>query len=331
MRASASLTEHLKNGKQQLPLVPELQRLSASVFAVLGMNPGPYALTGTNTYLVGTGAKRILIDTGEGRPGYIANLEKAMASVGATGIQEIVLTHWHFDHLGGVPSVVDRFGDVPVRKFMPEVKEPLFGGEGGIDPYIVWPEDKFIPLVDGEVLRTEGAALRVLYTPGHANDHVVLIHEGEKAMFTGDNVLGVGTTMFRDLSDYMVSLDKMQTAVSRGRLTTLYPAHGPVVRDAASKLAEYISHRQQRVDQVRRLLQASPAEGVTCEEITREIYAEIPDSLLPAAAGNTFLVLLKLERDRAASRLAVSQRSSQSRGLLVDVQGARWVPKAASL
>jgi len=79
---SDKLTSHFKDGKQVLPNVPPLQKISDSVYAVLGMNPGPFSLTGTNTYLVGTGEKRILIDTGEGQPAYIGNLKQALKNIG---------------------------------------------------------------------------------------------------------------------------------------------------------------------------------------------------------------------------------------------------------
>lgn len=289
------------------------------------MNPGAYALTGTNTYLVGTGDKRILIDTGEGRPEYIPNLERAMALAGAVGLQEIVVTHWHFDHLGGVPSVQERFGHVPVRKFMPEVQEETFGGEGAVDPYSVWPKHKFRPLRDGEVIRTEGATLQVLHTPGHANDHVVLVHEEDKAMFTGDNVLGVGTSVFRNLGHYMASLERMSdVAVCRG-IKTLYPAHGPVVVGASAKLKEYIGHRQQRIDQVLGVVRTAPATGFTCEEVTRKLYAGIPEDLIHAAAGNTMLVLLKLQGDGKVLR--ASAATSRQPGDALSHWSARWVPR----
>ena len=74
---------------QVLPSVPTLAQLSKSVWVVLGLNPGPYTLTGTNTYLVGTGRKRVLIDTGDGRAEYVPQLEAAMAQAGVTGLQEI--------------------------------------------------------------------------------------------------------------------------------------------------------------------------------------------------------------------------------------------------
>ena len=66
---------------------------------------------------------------------------------------------------------------------MPERKEKLFGGEGSTDPYSIWPEDKFVPLKDGQIFRIdEDNTLRIIHTPGHANDHVTLFHEEEKAI-----------------------------------------------------------------------------------------------------------------------------------------------------
>ena len=66
------------------------------------------------------------------------------------------------------------------------------------------------------------------FSPGHANDHVSLLHRGAGGMFTGDNVLGVGTSVFRDLHDYMNSLKRMQRAAVKDNVKMLYTSHGPL-------------------------------------------------------------------------------------------------------
>lgn len=182
----------MKAGNQELPDIPQIDVLSPLVTVALGQNPSSFSLQGTNTYLVGRGPRKILIDSGEGRLEYLDTLEDAMRQCGCEAIEQIVITHWHHDHLGGVPSIQERFGpNIPVRKFMPEDQEALSGGEGAIDPYSIWPREAFDPLHDGEEVRTEGATLRAIFTPGHANDHVALVLEEEGSMFTADNVLGV--------------------------------------------------------------------------------------------------------------------------------------------
>ena len=110
----SNLSKHIRKKAQQLPKVPDLQKCSESVFMVLGMNPGPFSLTGTNTYLVGkgtfrfvfnvdndrtefsskkTGKSRVLIDTGEGKPEYLTNLMEGMKSCGCERISDIIVTH----------------------------------------------------------------------------------------------------------------------------------------------------------------------------------------------------------------------------------------------
>ena len=121
--APPSLTAHLKNGAQALKSLPDIAQLSPSVWRFLGRNPGPYTLQSTNTYLVGRGEERILIDTGEGNSAYLDVLAAGMERAGCKRISEIVITHWHHDHLGGVPSVLrmSKVAPPPVRKFMPQM------------------------------------------------------------------------------------------------------------------------------------------------------------------------------------------------------------------
>ena len=85
----------MSTGKTKLA---DCVRLSPLVTRVLGQNPGVYSLQGTNTYLVGDGRSRILVDAGEGRPGYVPLLQSALTESGADSVSDVVITHYHKDH-----------------------------------------------------------------------------------------------------------------------------------------------------------------------------------------------------------------------------------------
>ena len=84
------------------PPQPAIERLSGLVVNVLACNPNAYTLNGTNCYLVGNGEKRILIDCGEidfGQEEFQLNLDKAMENNGVKGLEMILVTHLHTDHV----------------------------------------------------------------------------------------------------------------------------------------------------------------------------------------------------------------------------------------
>ena len=277
--------------------LPDVDVWSERVTVALGQNPSVFTGPGTNTYLVGTGRRRLLLDPGEGRADYLPVLERALARAGCEGIEGIVLTHGHPDHIGGVRSVLDRFGEVPVwKRPWPEVD----GGRGlalrAID--------------EGSRVRTEGATLRALHTPGHAPDHLCFVLEEERALFSGDNVLGVGTTVIPlesgDLADYMASLERMLAEAPR----RIYPAHGPAIEDGSGKIREYIAHRRAREEEILAQLGAAAR---SVGEIVAVVYAAYPASLHAAAAQSVGHHLRKLERDGRARRVGGS-----------DPLAARW-------
>src|SRR5215470_16016382 len=126
--------------------MPDIAVWSERVTVVLGQNPGPFTGPGTNTYLIGTGRRPLLLDTGQGLPQYLPLLERGLRETqGGDTLQAIVLTHGHVDHIGGVAGVQERFGPLSVAK------KPWDKLDGGLT---VEPAD------DGSEVHTEGASLR---------------------------------------------------------------------------------------------------------------------------------------------------------------------------
>jgi glyoxylase-like metal-dependent hydrolase (beta-lactamase superfamily II) len=265
--------------------LPDLAAWSERVQVVLGQNPGTFTGPGTNTFLIGTGSRRILLDTGDGTPAYLPLLERAMEEAGC-GLQEIVLTHGHRDHIGGVRAVTDRFGPLPVSKRpWPEID--------GAYPL------ELTPIGEGDVVRAEGATLRAIHTPGHARDHLCFLLEEERSLFSGDHILGIGTAVIPghggSLSDYMRSLRRLLEEEPR----VIYPAHGPRIDDGSAKIREYIAHRQEREQQI---LAALGDGRERIPEMVAQIYAAYPASLHAAAAQSVCAHLLELEREGRVSR-----------------------------
>jgi endoribonuclease LACTB2 len=258
---------------------------------------------GTNTYLVGRGARRLLIDTGDGTPSWLQSLKTVLSAENAT-VDSTILTHWHLDHVSGVKDLLE---------FSPTTKV-----------YKNDPDDGQLDIVDGQQFKVEGATLRAFYSPGHTTDHMALVFEEEDAMFTGDNVLGHGTAVFDDRAKYLSSLEAMRHQFS-GRA---YPGHGSVIEDGRSKIVEYIHHRQLRENQAIQVLKsrrdstgthqtdARGETGWTSMEIVKIIYKDVPEELhLPAERG-ILQVLWKLEEedkiveDSTSHRWRMNERSA---------------------
>lgn len=125
-----------------------------------------YFNPGTNTYLIGRGHQRILIDTGEGKPTWASRLQSVLHEEKAT-VHKALITHWHGDHVNGIPDLLKICPQATVYKHQP--------GEGQLD------------ITDGQVFSVEGATLIAHHTPGHTVDHTVFVLEEEDAIFTGDS------------------------------------------------------------------------------------------------------------------------------------------------
>ncbi|KAI1454630.1 Metallo-hydrolase/oxidoreductase [Annulohypoxylon moriforme] len=255
--------------------LPEIERLSPACIRILGGNPSKFTLQGTNTYLLGTGPNRLLIDTGEGKPSWIAALKRTLEGEKAS-VQSALITHWHHDHTGGISQLLEHSPQTVIYKNSP--------GEGQLD------------ISQGQNFEVEGVTLTAFHTPGHTTDHIAFVLQEENAIFTGDNVLGQGTAVFEDLGTYLKSLAKMEKLVSgRG-----YPGHGPVLPQASATIAEYISHRYQREQQVLQTL-GSDQDSDTWSpmDLVKVIYRDVPESLHIPAANGVVQILRKLrDEDR---------------------------------
>ncbi len=278
------------------PAFPKTATVSQLVGRVLGLNPGMMTGPGTNTYLVGR-RDPILIDTGAGVPDYLPLLERYLAERGFTQPARVVLTHRHRDHMGGVAQLRARFRGLPVAKMIHK--------DGGLPEPI---ED----LREGERIEGEGVTLVPVYTPGHASDHLCYYLVEEKALFTGDVILGGSTTVIPsddgDLLEYLDSLRRL----AQLDLRRIYPAHGPVIEDAPAKIQEYIDHRLMRERQIL----AALGDGIaTIPDMVAKIYAEVPKELHPTAAMSVESHLKKLRKERRARE--VVRRDAPSRWELV--------------
>lgn len=141
--------------------------------------------------------------------------------------------------------------------------------------------------------------MRVVHTPGHSDDHVVLLLEEENAVLSGDCVLGEGTTVFEDLHDYMRSLQKILDL----RPSVIYPGHGNVISQPLEKIRWYMEHRMERERQIMKVLELRRGEPLCSLDIVREVYVDTPERLLLAAEVNVKHHLAKLVKENKVSQI----------------------------
>lgn len=243
------------------PAYGELRPVTPYASVLLARNPTPMTLEGTNTWVVGSpdAADRVVIDPGPDDPDHL----QRVADAGPVSL--VLLTHHHPDHTDGVARFVERTG-APVR---------------ALDPALCRDGE---PLRDGEVVEAGGVELRVLATPGHTADSVCFVVDGdEPAVFTGDSVLGRGTTVVAHpdghLGSYLESLRRLADLPEGLRVL---PGHGPDLPDARTVAEHYLQHRHQRLDQVRAAL-ADLGPDATPRQVVEVVYADVDRSVWPAA------------------------------------------------
>ncbi|KEF53715.1 uncharacterized protein A1O9_10116 [Exophiala aquamarina CBS 119918] len=288
---------------QNLPKLPDWEQVSTNVIRILGGNPSKFTLQGTNTYLLGRGPRRLLIDTAQGHKEWISTVRNVLDAQESksTTISTAILTHWHPDHIGGVKDLEALVPDVKVYKHLPE-----------LDPEKTLDPTRVIDIENGQRFKIDGEdggsgsglEIEAIHSPGHAKDHMAFIITASPdarevgAIFTADNVLGHGTAVFENLSEYLDSLSLMKRRVQESRAA--YPGHGVVISDAVAKIDEYIAHRRMReLEALNVLKYGTVASGKewTSLDMVKVIYRHYPENLYQPAEFGLLMVLEKLRSD----------------------------------
>lgn len=236
------------------------------VSRVVAPNPGPYTGPGTNTWILDAGPVAVVIDPGPDDDSHLEALERRLA--GRT-VGVVLVTHGHPDHL----PLAERFA----RPHKASVRRH--------------PE-----LADGDIVRAGNLNVTALYTPGHSVDHLCFLLADDGAVFTGDLILGRGSSMVTypegDVAAYLRSLDRLAALEPR----MLFPGHWDPVPDAMAKIDEYRRHRLEREAQILAEVRRGPG---TSGDLTRRVYGDLDEKLMVAAEMTMRAHLKKLVDDGA--------------------------------
>lgn len=255
-----------------------LRPVTDTASVLLCHNPGKMTLDGTNTWVLRAPDcdEMVLVDPGPRPDDDSGAADEHLERLAALGpIPLVLISHKHSDHTGGIDRIVDLTGAV-VRS----VGSGFLRGLGG-------------PLTDGEVIDAAGLQITVMATPGHTADSVSFLLDD--AVLTADTILGRGTTVIDhedgDLGDYLDSLHRLR---GLGRRAVL-PGHGPELDDIAEVSRTYLSHREERLDQVRAAL-TELGEDAAARQVVEHVYTDVDETLWDVAEWSVQAQLNYLRR-----------------------------------
>lgn len=239
--------------------------VTARTSFILAANPGIMTLDGTNTWILREpgAARSVVVDPG---PDIAEHVDAVVEAAGEVAL--VLFTHHHWDHTDALDRIVTATG-APTRAISAEFTRDAE------------------PLRDGETIEVDGLEITVVAAPGHTRDSVAFVLPQDRALLSGDMVLGRGTTVVAHpdgaLGPYLESIRRFRSLVTDGTVETILPGHGPVVADAGAVLDHYLSHREERLDQVR---SAVAAGAQTAREVVETVYADVDPVLWDAAEAS---------------------------------------------
>ena len=273
--------------KEFEPQYGELVRVSPLISRIVARNPGPFTFRGTGVYIVGHDEVAV-IDPGPDMPEHLEALKRALAGRRVT---HILVTHCHSDHSPAAKPLkawtgATTYGFGPHGSGQDDGPKVEAGGDMDFVPDV--------RVKDGDIIRGKDFTFECVYTPGHTSNHMCYALKEEKALFTGDHIMGWSTTVVTppdgDMADYIKSVEKLEARDDR----TLYPTHGAPVTDPKPFLAAY---REHRLDRERQVLDAIRDGLTTIPKMVERMYAAVDKGLWPAASRSLLGHLIKLERE----------------------------------
>jgi len=265
------------------PPYGEIETLSPLIRRITANNPAPYTFKGTGTFIVGHGTVAV-IDPGPDMPDHINAI---MTSLKGEEISHILVTHNHKDHSPGSDLLSELSGakiyafDVGHQKYSePDLEEGL---DKNFKPDVI--------LNDGDFIEGESWTIEAVHTPGHLSNHLCFSLHQEKALFTGDHVMGWSTTIVSppdgNMQDYLNSLEKMMLRDDE----IYYPTHGIPIEKPMKFIRQLFAHRLRRDKEIIRAMENG---AHTVEDMLAKVYPKIKKELHVAASRTIFAHLIRL-------------------------------------
>jgi len=278
----------------QIPYRRELEfdygsvsQIAPGIRRVIANNPGPFTFHGTGTYILGTGNVAV-IDPGPDDEEHIGAI---LAALDGETISHILVTHTHMDHSPGCRPLQALTG-APTYAYGPHGAGKLEQGvqveEGG--------DMDFAPdhlVKHGDIIQGGDWTVECVYTPGHTSNHMCFALQEQKALFTGDHVMGWSTSIISppdgDMAAYMQSLELLLERDD----AVYWPTHGPSIIDPKAHVRAYIAHRIEREEQILKCID----EGThSIRDMVPLMYRDTPEFMYPAAARSVLAAMENLLR-----------------------------------
>lgn len=295
----------------------KVEQLEENIQRIIAPNASPMTFTGTNTYLVGK-EKLAVIDPG---PKDLLHLHSILSAVKANQkITHILITHSHIDHSPLSKLLKEKtgakiyaFGNSFCGK-SPTMQRLIDQGDLGGGEGLDLDFEPDILIKDNDIISNNEWSFEVIHTPGHLGNHVCFGLNEQNILFSADHVMGWATSLVSppdgDLTQFMKSLKKL---LKKDQYNKFFPGHGDIISNPKEIIDYIIGHRKMRESQI---LDELKELSLTATKLTKAIYTDVDQSLIPAAARNVFAHLIDLGERNLVTKPENLSFSSEFRKIL---------------